>query len=170
MSYTSTTSKSKSAREVGEEIRHADPIEVFTARCQARALLFTAGELDLQSAVDVLQIAAESTGLVTLLGQDRVQELMARAFALRIEAIESEASAPPANEPYHLVSRDGVASTAQMQRAYDRTLARLFDHRPPTSTVDALHYILRQNDPERLRRFIAARRTQTRNQIRAHLK
>ena len=40
-----------------EEIRCANPIEVFTARCQARALLFEAGEFDLHEAVDVLQDA-----------------------------------------------------------------------------------------------------------------
>ena len=90
-----------------EEIRCANPIQVFTARCQARALLFEAGEFDLHEAVDVLQTAAERMGLVTLLGQDRVQGLMARAFApIQIQAIESEAPASPANEPYHLVFRD----------------------------------------------------------------
>jgi hypothetical protein len=141
-----------------EEGRCADPIEVFTARCEARAILFEAGEFDLQSAVDVLQTAAESTGLVTLLGQDRVQGLMARAFApIRIEAIESEAPASPANEPYHLVSRDGVASAAELQRAYDRAIAERFRHRLPASTVDALLYVIPQKEPARLRQFIAGR-------------
>jgi hypothetical protein len=151
-----------------EEGRCADPIEVFTARCEARAILFEAGEFDLQSAVDVLQTAAKSTGLVTLLGQDRVQGLMVRAFApIRIEAIESEAPASPAKEPYHLVSRDGVASAAELQRAYERGLAEQFRHRLPASTVEALNFVVRQKDPETLRHFIAGRTPHERKLIRA---
>jgi hypothetical protein len=57
-----------------------DPIEVFCARCEARAILWTACEFDLHEAVDVLQADAERDGLVAALGQDRVQALMATAF------------------------------------------------------------------------------------------
>jgi hypothetical protein len=99
-----------------EEIRRANPIEVFTARCQARAHLFEAGELDLHEVVDVLQDAAECTGVVTSLGQDAVQTMMADAFQTTAPVHKSKAPARPTNEPYHLVSRHGVASTAQMQR------------------------------------------------------
>lgn len=45
-----------------------------------RALLWQAGEIDLHDAVDELQAAAVRDGLVTLLGQDAVQQLMAEAF------------------------------------------------------------------------------------------
>ena len=153
-----------------EEIRCANPIQVFTARCQARALLFEAGEFDLHEAVDVLQTAAERTGLVTLLGQDRVQGLMARAFApIQIQAIESEAPASPANEPYHLVFRDDVASTAELQRAYDRAIAERFRHRLPASTVDALLYVIAQKDPARLRQFIAGRTAHELRLMRVHV-
>jgi hypothetical protein len=55
-------------------------LEVFIARAEARALLWQAGEFDLHQAVDELQAAAERDGLVTLLGQDEVQRLMAEAF------------------------------------------------------------------------------------------
>jgi hypothetical protein len=150
-----------------EEIRHADPVEVFTARCQARALLFTAGALDLHQAVDVLQDAAERTGLVTSLGQDAVQAMMADCFQMTEPVHKSEASARSTNEPYRLVSRDGVASTAQMQRAYDRTLAERFHPHLPASTVDALHHVLAQNDPLRLRQFLAARTPQERELMKA---
>ena len=55
-------------------------LEVFIAGVEARALLWQAGEFDLHQAVDELQAAAERDGLVTLLGQDEVQRLMAEAF------------------------------------------------------------------------------------------
>ena len=57
-----------------------DPFTVFIARCEARALLVRAGELDLQSAVDGLQEAAVAYGLVNELGQGAVQEILSREF------------------------------------------------------------------------------------------
>jgi hypothetical protein len=56
-------------------------IEVFEARCWARAELFAIGEYDLHEAVDVLQEAAVASGLVAKIGQDQVQEMIAEAFA-----------------------------------------------------------------------------------------
>jgi hypothetical protein len=58
-----------------------DPLAVFTARCEARALLWQAGEFDLHEAVDKLQADAVRDGLVAKLGQDAVQAIMAKAFA-----------------------------------------------------------------------------------------
>jgi hypothetical protein len=58
----------------------ADPLEVFTARAEARALLWQAGEFDLHQAVDELQTAAERDGLVDRLGQDEIQRIIAEAF------------------------------------------------------------------------------------------
>jgi hypothetical protein len=57
-----------------------DPVAAFTLRCEARALLYRMGELDMHAAVDVLQADAVRDGLVDLIGQDAVQEIMARAF------------------------------------------------------------------------------------------
>ncbi len=56
------------------------PLRVFIARCEARALLWQAGEFDLHEAVDVLQAAAVRDGLVAGIGQDAVQAIMAKAF------------------------------------------------------------------------------------------
>jgi hypothetical protein len=56
-------------------------VAVFVARAEARALLWQAGEFDLHEAVDELQAAAERDGLVAELGQDRVQAIIAEAFA-----------------------------------------------------------------------------------------
>jgi hypothetical protein len=58
----------------------ANSVRIFTARCEARALLWQAGEFDLHEAVDVLQAAAMRDGLVAAIGQDAVQALMAAAF------------------------------------------------------------------------------------------
>ena len=57
-----------------------DPLAVFKARAEARAILWAACEIDLHEAVDVLQADAVSTGLVAGLGQDAVQAILADAF------------------------------------------------------------------------------------------
>jgi hypothetical protein len=59
----------------------APAIEVFLARCDRRATLCCSCDLDLRTAVDELQEAAVSTGLVAELGQDAVQRMMVEAFA-----------------------------------------------------------------------------------------
>jgi hypothetical protein len=56
-------------------------LEIFTARCEARAMLFAACLLDLHAAVDELQHAAVASGLVAEIGQDTVQKIMSEAFA-----------------------------------------------------------------------------------------
>jgi hypothetical protein len=58
-------------------------IQAFMARCDARALLWWSWMMDLQDAVDALQVAAERTGLVADLGQDKIQKIMSNAFAAR---------------------------------------------------------------------------------------
>jgi hypothetical protein len=55
-------------------------VDIFAARCEARAILYAVGEFDLHEAVDVLQDAAARTGLVAALGQDAVQEILTAAF------------------------------------------------------------------------------------------
>jgi hypothetical protein len=57
-----------------------DPLVVFEARAEARAMLYAVGEFSLHEAVDVLQASAVESGLVDEIGQDRVQAIMATAF------------------------------------------------------------------------------------------
>jgi hypothetical protein len=57
-------------------------IEIFKARCEARGVLYAAGEIDLHAAVDVLQEHAIKNGVVAALGQDAVQRLMADALEM----------------------------------------------------------------------------------------
>ena len=55
-------------------------IDVFRARCEAKALLVAVGELTLHEAVDELQVSAVASGLVAEIGQDAAQRIMAIAF------------------------------------------------------------------------------------------
>jgi NADH:ubiquinone oxidoreductase subunit B-like Fe-S oxidoreductase len=57
-----------------------DPLDVFLARCEARASLVAHGLHDLQDSVDTLQQAAVEQGLVKQYGQDEIQWLMSEAF------------------------------------------------------------------------------------------
>jgi hypothetical protein len=57
------------------------PVDVFFARAEARAILCAEGLLELHEAIDVLQADAEASGLLTKLGQDQVQAIIARSFA-----------------------------------------------------------------------------------------
>ena len=60
--------------------RRADLVDVFLERAEARAYLWSIGDLGLHEAVDVLQADAERDGLVECIGQDGVQEIIAAAF------------------------------------------------------------------------------------------
>jgi hypothetical protein len=57
-----------------------DPLEAFEARCDARAYLWSIGDLPLQDAVDVLQHDAERDGIVQRISQDAVQAIIEDAF------------------------------------------------------------------------------------------
>jgi hypothetical protein len=57
-----------------------DALEMFKARCDARAYLHAAGDLpDLHDAVDALQDQAKRHGLIDRYGQDAVQRVIADA-------------------------------------------------------------------------------------------
>jgi hypothetical protein len=61
-------------------IARVDTLKAFQLRRWARATLWAAGEFGLHEAVDVLQCDAERDGLITRIGQDAVQRIMADAF------------------------------------------------------------------------------------------
>jgi hypothetical protein len=58
----------------------ATDIDVFRLRCAAVGAQVAAGLMDFHQAVDGLQTAAEAYGLVSKIGQDAIQHLMADAF------------------------------------------------------------------------------------------
>ena len=53
----------------------------FELRAWARAVLHFVGVLEKQEAVDVLQAWAAELGLLNIIGQDAVQQILAEAFA-----------------------------------------------------------------------------------------
>jgi hypothetical protein len=61
--------------------RQAEPLDVLTARAEARAYLVAIGALELADAVDVLDDYAMQSGLVARIGQDAVQAILHDAFA-----------------------------------------------------------------------------------------
>jgi hypothetical protein len=84
-----------------------NPVDVFTARASARAVLFAANEIDLPEAVDRLQADAVRTGLVAEIGQDEVQRLMAEAFA----AVRDNFSAACGQVPAEATRPDRAAAS-----------------------------------------------------------
>ena len=54
----------------------------FKARAEARAMLWHCGEFDLHEAVDKLQADVERDGLIEMIGQDAVQEIISKAFGV----------------------------------------------------------------------------------------
>jgi hypothetical protein len=102
------------------------PLLVLQARAEARAILYAAGELTLQNAVDGCQQAAEAYGLVVEIGQDAVQQIISESFALVGDAMVPD------------LIEDGVPRTGTAE-----------------STLAAAEYLLKQNDATRWREWLA---------------
>jgi hypothetical protein len=176
--------------EVGES--HVDPVEAFVARASARATLYAAGEISLHEAVDQLQHDAVRDGLVDRIGQDRVQQIMAAAFAavqLSDEISESSdtssAAWAAAAAAYHR-KRDGRQLIIEIEPerltrarrllgdsvSLERTWAQLNTRAPgdvPTSVLQAAEFLLQQKDPARFKAWLAGRSHESRDAIRRHL-
>jgi hypothetical protein len=173
--------------------RAPSALEVFSARCEARALLWQAGEINLHDAVDELQASAVRDGLGVKLGQDEVQRLMAEAFApvrddLVVRNLGDAWSAPSWRDAaieYHQArgKRTLIVETEpeRLARAHrlladNVSLERAWADvsRPAgvaASTLMAAKYLVREGDRERLRRWFvaAAPTTQERTAILQHL-
>jgi hypothetical protein len=63
-----------------DDVQRVPLLDAFALRCEAQATLVAAGA-DLHEAVDELQAAAWASGLVAVIGQDAVQEIMNDAFS-----------------------------------------------------------------------------------------
>jgi hypothetical protein len=120
-----------------------DAAEIFRERCEARAFLYAAYDYDLHEAVDALQTAAEANGLIAEIGQDAVQAMMADAFG----------RTQPTRVP------DDVGEEAVTDQRV----------RVATSTLQAAEYLIMQNDPKRLRAWLATHTRAECNAIRKHL-
>jgi hypothetical protein len=139
------------ARQALAQSPKPDAVAVFVARAEARATLYAAAALDLQESVDVLQADAEHSGLLAAIGQDRVQTIIAAAFAavgddlIFIEVDPSDTVPDPVPEQ----SRSGAATT---------------------STLQAAEFLFfQQKDPARLRAWLAQHSAEERAAILQHL-
>jgi hypothetical protein len=183
-----------------------DPVAAFTARAQARAILWAAGEIDLHSAVDELWAVALGGGLVKKVGRDRVQRILAEAFVPAHEdlllvdllgdlaptadaAAEAEIIEPPDGEyggngdfdgpnGDYDGNYEGLSSTfARACRAADARVRarreRQRDHpeKPHVAetTLEALEFLVKQRDPERLRAWLSTHSAEERAAILQHL-
>src|SRR5262249_16661039 len=143
-------------------------IKQFKLRCWARATLYELGELTLHDAVDLLQHIAVDGGLVTEIGQDVVQQLMAQAFDeagpkygdecdLELELDDDAAGWREAARQYHAnrgqrcaiveINADRLARLRRLldpDVSLDRTYNELAKLRElPKSTSDAAEYLVR---------------------------
>jgi hypothetical protein len=118
--------------------------EVFRERCEARAILYAEGELELHEAVDVLQEGAKQDGLIAALGQDAVQAMMAEAFSARWPSV---ATLSP-EEISEARLRAALAALTPEERdeiAFKPSLKKEATDRPPSAakaTLEAVGYLL----------------------------
>ncbi len=101
-----------------------DPVAAFKLRCEAKAHLYGAGELDLHNAVDELAEFARKIGINHSIGIDDSQAVMAEALR---PVREWEWAEPNGSKP----EPNGSAEPSTQSRT-------------PTSTIDALFYALRR--------------------------
>jgi hypothetical protein len=125
---------------------HIDPVAVLIARAEARALLWAAGELTLHAAVDELWADAVRDGLVAKLSVDKVQQLLADAFAPQRDDLPRHADAVPDE----LVIDDQVGGIS-------------------LATLRAAEYLIRQKDPQRLKEWLDKHSAPERAAILKHL-
>jgi hypothetical protein len=165
--------------------------EIFAARCQARAQLVAAGEMDLHDAVDGLQADAEVSGLVDELGQDEVQRIMGEAFvnADELEPVTESSSAEDAWSAsgwreaaldYHKLRAERVLIVDppdDLPANWDEmSVGALWDrlndprrHGVASSTLDAADYLLRSGTDEEWREWSYAHTAQERKAILEHV-
>ena len=135
------TSSSHPYREPPLASTRPSAIDIFQERCEARAILVYACLLDLHEAVDGLQEDAERTGLVDDIGQDQVQAIMAKGFAI----------------------------VPKMADQVDNI--NLKPHRPGAtkSTLRTADYLIQQNDPARFKAWLAKHSRSERAAINKHI-
>jgi hypothetical protein len=139
--------------------------EVFSARCEACALLIVNNQLSLRDAVDDLQAYAVQSGLVDVIGQDEAQAIMSCAFCA-LDFLPEAAEDPGAADivrrweladPRDAWRHTGEAPPLPQVRSGPLQPARLQaqPYRTPQSTIDAFWYVTRLDDPEYLKRWLS---------------
>jgi hypothetical protein len=159
-----------------------DPLPSFTERAKAKAAAWKAGEIDLHTAIDGLQQAAEAFGLVIELGQDAVQAIMVEVFApLRDDlprddydgstfaavcdaADEKQARDPP--DPHLEKLRRLLDDDVSLESAWHQVSRPLG---VPVATLWASEYLLQLGDLERFAKWFDRHSAQERAAILQHL-
>jgi hypothetical protein len=172
---------------LAKALRLADPFEVLEARAWARAHLYGECELDLLSAVDVLQDAAAASGPIDMVGQDDIQRILSNAFrpireaeeraqsatlAIIIECEQSVAGGESADDEYEGLSTSfarACRAADEQQKAQPKARQRTQDY-VPASTLMAVEYLVRESDPERLHSWLMAHRSSERIAILEHIR
>jgi hypothetical protein len=130
---------------------------VYAERCEARALLYAAGKISLQGAVDELQAYAEVSGLVDRVGQDAAQEIMGEAFAM-VDLL------PDADDELNeACEREIILRGAEIMQRWEAADKRRRSYpphrpepyRPAESTVAAFRYVVSLDDPDYLAAWLA---------------
>jgi hypothetical protein len=163
----------------------ADPVEVFGLRCNARARLYASGEIDLHTAVDELQQAAEANGLVATIGQDAIQVIISTAFGavrddLPRDDYDGSTFAALCDAADEKQRRKPVDARTERTRALmdddislERAWHELNKRAPgdvPIATLYAAEYLaFQQNDLQRLKDWLAPRSPKDVAAIRKHL-
>ncbi len=153
-------------------------IAAFRSHCEARAALYGAGKLDLHDAVDGLE--AISGPAQAVIGVDAVQAIMAEAFRPYREREWADPNGSPASENasktnirksdadpngspvWPTVKRDAFLEAYRQSWEANRKMqasvdASMRQQGVPQSMLSDLEYLLRQDDPARLRRFLRGR-------------
>ena len=137
-------------------------LETFRQRCRAAVHGYALG-VDLITAVDRLQDFAFTRDLVDEIGQDAVQAIMAEAFG------------PLRDEQQLGDEYEGLSSTfartcklADAEYARTKRIASPPACRLAESTIEATEYLVRLNDPARLRAWLIEKTPPERGRILAH--
>jgi len=149
-----------------------DAIGVLETRALIRAHLEYEHQYEhLADAIDPLQESAEASGLVAAIGQDRVQQIIAKPFARFRDIVAAEIAAefmtelePDLPNDYALClvrewelsdERDRWKWTGEMPPALPVAPPERATYRTPQSTIDAFVFVLGTGDVERLSAWLA---------------
>jgi hypothetical protein len=140
------------------EIEIARIETVYTARCEARAMLFINGHLSLHEAVDELQAYAERSGLIDHIGQDEAQAILSYAFCAVdfLPQPEDTSDAADIMRRWEMADpRDRWRHTGEAPPDIGIPISPKPPYRTPQATIDAFWYVAGLDDPDYLKRWLA---------------
>jgi hypothetical protein len=145
--------------------------DIFAEICEAKAYLWLRNQIELPDAVDQLQEYAKRTGLIAAIGQDAVQALMGKPFALvqgpadpALQQLTDELRRNvfaalrerfvPDRIRHELDEYDRLEIARRIERWEAADAERPKPYRTPPATIDEFWHIVRLDDPPRLLRWL----------------